>query len=471
MTLATLTTGRIFGLADDDRATLLHLVGLLNSKRRKNELRRAYYDGHNLLRDLGISVPPQLRTLDVVVGWPAKAVDSLSRRTILNGFTSAGGSELNGILDDAWDANQLAIEAPSAHTSALIHSCSFVFVTKGGEGDPEALITTRSAEDATGIWDARRRCLSAALSIVDYDSKSGEPTQMNLYLPNRVAIIRRTAPGMYDAEYTLHAMGVPVEVLPYRAMHGQPFGRSRITRGVRYLTDAAARTMLRTEVGAEFYNAPQRYALGADEEAFKDADGNVTPAWTVMLGRMLMLSRDEEGHVPSVGQFSQQTMQPNIDQLKSLAQMYAAETSLPVGSLGIVQDNPSSAEAIRAVNEEQGIEIEHWQRTSLGPVWKRVMRRAVGMVTDSPAALAEVRTIAPEWGSWALASENALADAAVKQVSAVPWLAESDVLLKRLGYSPDEITQLQADRRRSQGGANLQALVAAGRSASPAVTE
>ena len=286
---------------------------------------------------------------------------------------------------------------------------------------------------------------------------------MSFYRPFMVVVLRRTTPGVYAAEYRPHNMGMPVEVLPYRAMNDRPFGRSRITRGVRYLTDAAARTLLRTEVGAEFYNAPQRYVLGADESAFTDSSGAPVPAWSVMLGRMLAMSRDENGDMPSVGQFAQQTMQPNMDQLRSLAQMFAAETSLPVGALGIVQDNPSSAEAIRAVNEELGIEIEHWQRTSLGPVWKRVMRRAVGMATDSAAALAEVASIAPDWGSWALASENAMADAAVKQVTAVPWLADSDVLLRRLGYRPDEIEQLLAVKRRAGASDRLAQLVDAAR--------
>lgn len=463
MSATTIFDGPVIGLADEYRDTLKALLLSLYRKRAKNELRVSYYKGHQKLRDLGIAVPPTLRTLDVVVGWPAKAVDSMSRRTILNGFVSAGGSELNAVLDDVWEGNRLASEAPAAHTSALVYSCSFVFVTKGAPGEPDVLVTTRSAEDATGIWDGRRRALSSALAVVDYDSTSGVPSLLNLYVPGKVITLERYESGYQVVSEVAHGMGVPVEVLPYRATHDLPFGRSRITRGVRYLTDAAARTMLRTEVGAEFYNAPQRYILGADESAFVDASGSPVPAWSVMLGRMLALNRDENGDVPTVGSFAQQTMQPNLDQLKSLAQMFAAETSIPVGALGIVQDNPSSAEAIRAVNEEQGIEIEHWQRTSLAPVWKRVMRRAVGMVSDSPAALAEAHTVAPDWGSWALASENAMADAAVKQVTAVPWLAESEVLLRRMGYKPDEIQQLLADKQRVEASSRVHQLIEAAR--------
>lgn len=451
------------GLNDDDRATVLRLVAQINSKRRRNEVRRAYYDGHNRLKDLGISIPPTLKDVEVVVGWPAKAVDSMSRRTVLEGFASPDqGSELSALIEDLWDSNRLASEIPAANTSALIHSCAFGFVHLGdaAAGEPQVLVTVRSAEDATGTWDRRRRALRDALSVVEVDPASGQPVLMNLYLPGRVVTLRRVRDGLYDTTEVTHGADVPVELLPYRADLSRPFGRSRITRGVMYNTDAAVRTLLRTEVGAEFYNAPQRYALGADEDAFEDKDGKPVPAWTVMLGRLLTLSRDEDGNLPTVGQFAQQSMQPNIEQLRSIAQMFASETSLDVGSLGIVQDNPDSAEAIRARKEELGIEIEHWQRTALAPAWQRLMARAVAMSTGSDAAAAEARRLRAVWGSWSTPSEVSQAQAALARVQAVPRLAETDVELERMGYSADQIARIQAQWARSSSRSNIAALAA-----------
>ena len=58
------------------------------------------------------------------------------------------------------------------------------------------------------------------------------------------------------------------------------------------LTDQAARTSLRAEVSAEFFSSPQRYLLGADEEAFTDDDGkqefidkmlSVMPNWIIVV--------------------------------------------------------------------------------------------------------------------------------------------------------------------------------------------
>lgn len=451
----------IMGLEPHLQDVYTGLVTRLREKATRNELRRTYYDGHNVLKDLGIAIPPQLRTLEVVVGWPAKAVDSMSRRTILQGFTSSASTELDTDIEEVWSGNRLDSEAPAMHTSVLTQSCGFQFVTAGDQpaGEPAALITNRAASWATGTWDARARSLREALSVVRTEEDTGRPTELNLYTPNLVVNARELTQGRWDLRYIPHRMGVPVELMPYKALLDRPYGRSRISRGVMYLTDSAVRTLLRTEVGAEFYNAPQRYALGADEDAFSDDHGNPVPAWKVMLGRLLTLTRDEDGNLPQVGQFSQQSMQPNVEHIRSIAQMFAAETSLPVGSLGIVQDNPASAEAITAANEELGIEIEHWRRTALAPAWERSMRRALAITASSDTAVLAARSVHTQWGSWSAPSEASQAQAAAARVQAVPRLAETTVELERMGYTKSEIERIRAEWARSASRSNLTALL------------
>jgi hypothetical protein len=461
----------IAGLPADLQDVYTGLVTRLREKATRNELRRRYYDGKNALKDLGIAIPPQLKTLEVVVGWPAKAVDSMSDRTILEGFTSTAGDGVSEAIQEVWDDNRLASESSSLHTSVLMQSCGFQFVTAGdvAAGEPKAVITNRAASWATGEWDARTRSLRAALSVVTTDESTGRPTEINLYVPNLVVNARELRQGMWDLRYIPHRMGVPVELVPFRALLDRPYGSSRISRGVMYMTDAAVRTMLRTEVSAEFYNAPQRYVLGADEKAFTDTAGNPVPAWQVVMGRLNTLTRDEDGELPQVGQFPQQSMQPNVEQLRSIAQMFASETSLPVGSLGIVQDNPSSAEAILAANEELGVKIEHWQRTALAPAWERTMRRALAITASSDAAALAARTVRAQWGSWSAPSEASQAQAALARVQAVPRLAETDVELERMGYTRAQIERIQAQWARSASRSNLVALVesAAARNAPP----
>jgi hypothetical protein len=67
---------------------------------------------------------------------------------------------------------------------------------------------------------------------------------------------------------------------------------------------------------------------------------------------MLDFRKDEEdGSVPTVGQFNQQSMEPFIEQMKADAADFAGETGLTLDDLGYVSQNPSSVEAIKASHE------------------------------------------------------------------------------------------------------------------------
>ena len=59
-------------------------------------------------------------------------------RNQLFGFASTTNSvAVNAFLADVWEANRLAVEA-LRRTSALTHSCAFLFVSRGvvSEGEP-----------------------------------------------------------------------------------------------------------------------------------------------------------------------------------------------------------------------------------------------------------------------------------------------------------------------------------------------
>lgn len=465
-----MTVSGLVAIPQLDHADANLMDQLLNQwaqKRHRNMLRSLYYDGKNALRDLGISIPPQLRTMEAVLGWPAKAVGVLAARCNFDGFVMPGQDQDPFDLAGMFVDNDMDVELPQALTSSLIHAASFLTITPGdtSAGEPDVLLLARSAKFGTGLWDRRRRSMRAALSIVDMD-ETGYPVELVMYQPDKVSTFTRMQPGRWVVDVRPNRTGrVWVEPLVYRPELDRPFGHSRISRAVMSLTDSAIRTIVRSEVAAEFFNTPQRYLLGADEGAFaSDAE-----RWKAVMGRFLAISRDEEGEVPEIGQFAQQSMQPHMDQLRGWASLFAGETGVPVSSLGIVQDNPSSAEAIYAAKEDLVIEAGSANR-----VWGAALRRAATtavMLRDGLSEPpAEMRAVQAKWRNPATPSVVSASDALVKQVSAIPWIADSDVALESLGYDQATITRLRADKRRSQGSANLAALVAAGRSESaPAV--
>jgi len=448
------------GLGLEHERALEVLLMQIMQKSSRNALRRRYYDGKNALRDLGIAIPPQLRKVETVVGWPAKGVDVLSRRITFDSFSLAGGDPASLGVDALWDANRLDIEAPQAHTSALIHSAAFLATTTGDvqSGDPAVLITARSAQYATGIWDQRRRGLSSALSIISIDAL-GRPDYMVMYLPDTAIIMRRE--GMnWDLRESRHALGhVPVEPLVFRPELDRPFGHSRISRAVMSLTDSAVRTLLRTEVSAEFYSAPQRYALGADENSFIDASGNQIPAWQAIIGRMLAIGRDEDGNVPTVGQFPQQSMAPHIEQMRELASLFAAETDLMPDTMGVIQENPSSAEAIEQRKEELRLTAEACI-TSFGASWERTMRTGLTMLDSSPAALAEYARLRANFRNPSTPSMASSADATTKLVAAGVLSPTSEVTYDGLNFSERQREILRAEARRARSTTMLASLTA-----------
>jgi len=448
---------RVPQLDDAHQDVLNVLVSQIIARAPKNRLRWRYYDHKATLKDLGIAIPPQLTTVETVVGWPAKGVDGLTNRTVLDGFTSQEASTADLGLDWLWEENRMESEIPQAHTASAAMAPAFTFVTQGdvAAGEPESLITSRSALWATGTWDARRRGLKDALSVVSVD-ENGYPDHMAMYLPNLVIVMRRSG-QKWDVRQAPHDLGLPVEPLIYRPMLDvRPLGSSRISRAVRALTDSAIRTLLRTEVSAEFFSAPQRYILGADEEAFEDADGNAIPGWQAIIGRLLGVGRDEDGNIPTVGQFSQQSMEPHLAQVRQIASLFAAEMNMTPRSFGIMQDNPESAEAIMSAREDLVVEARNWQKT-LGPAWKRTAVNALRLIDDSAAARAAYASLRPHWMNPATPSVVSASDAFVKQAAYLPELRSSGVAYELLGYDADQTDRLDSARRREDARASLMA--------------
>lgn len=439
------------GLTEAEQFTLSTLVAQLDAKRPGLAIRDAYYDGKKRLDRYGISIPPQMRDLETVIGWPAKTCDVLASRLHLGGFVVPGQSSSDTGIDDIFAANSMSVEVPQAFISTFIHGVSFAAVTGGDTsiGEPDVLIQTMPATEATGIWDGRRRRLSAALWMPVFDARSRKPQTAVLYLADQVITLTKEYGGKWLAERAPHKLGrVPVVPLRYRPRMGRPFGRSRISRAVISLTDQAVRTMLRTEVSAEFYSSPQRYMLGADESAFVGADGQARTGWEAVLGRMLVVGRDGSDEVPTVGQFPQLSMQPHAEHLRSIAMMFAGETAIPPSNLGIIHDNPASAEAIDAAWADM-VGVAEVCQLELGSGLTEVAQLAV-MTRDGLSAVPdELLRLRPKFRDASTPTKQAQTQATVMQITAGVLRPDSEVALEQLGYDQTDIERIQAEHRRS----------------------
>lgn len=437
----------IRGFSEAEQDTFERLDGIIRGKGTRNRLRAAYMDGKHTIRRLPPSAPPYLQNLGIVLGWPAKAVEALHRRTTFEGF-SAPGVDLDGFgLTEILDANAYEVEAGLGELDALVSSCAFEVVTRGGQGEPAAVISQRSALNATGDWNHRARRLDSLLSVHER-SDDGEALDFALYLPGLTLVVEDGV--LVDRQS--HSLHVPATVVPYKPRLDRPFGSSRISRAVMSHTDSALRTVIRSEGTADLYGVPWFMIFGPDEDDFQKG------SWQMIMDRINAIPDNEDATNPraDVKQFTQGDQRPHVEQLQTIAGLFAGETNIPVSSLGVglSQANPTSSDSYLASREDLIAEAE-----SAARIWKHrhadTARLAWMVANDEKTAPDELRGLTARYRNPRFLSQSAASDAALKQTQTFPWLAESDAFIEHVFQDSDLTDRLLADKRRAQGRAAL----------------
>lgn len=446
------------GLTPSEQAALSQLVELWRVKQPRNRLRQAYLDGVVRPDNLNISVPDEMvDQLGAVIGWPRKVVFGLSDLLIWDGVTSSTGSDNPFEIDDLLASTGFELEIAQTIPSSLTHSVAFLTLRKGVEaaGEPPVIIQGHSADWASGLWDRVRRRLSYGLTIDDIDD-AGRPTRFTLYTVDSTYIVEQQATSAWTIVHAeLHGLGAAMmEALPFEPSLDRPLGRSRISRDVMSITQRAMRTVLREELATELFTAPGILLSGVDSDLIDDLR-----SWDWKLGTIKTISSGEEPEGPKVTVLPQQSAQPFTEQMRALATELSGVSSLPVSSLGVIQDNPSSAEALYAAKEELVIKAKNAQRV-FDAALTRVYAHAVMMRDGLDEMTSELRSLATRWGDPAHPSIVSQSDAIVKQISAMPWLAQSSVVLEELGYSGSQIARLMSDKRRAEASGLLERLSA-----------
>lgn len=314
-----------------------YLKNKLAVKKVRVDMRYQYYEMKNMVRDFGISTPPELRYFESVLGWCGKAVDSLADRLCFREF----GNDVFD-MNNIFRANNMDILVNSAILGSLISSCDFVYIAADSAGFP--LMRVIDGAHATGIIDPVTYMLKEGYAVLEFD-EFDTPIIEGYFTPGYTAIYENGRLANIFENKAPFPLLVP---WIYKPDAKRPFGHSRISRSCMSLMQSAARTVKRSEIAAEFYSFPQRYVLGMEDSAEEDETWN---NWKAAMSAMLRIDKDEDGDHPVVGQFQQQSMTPHIEQLRMFAGAFAGETGLTLDDLGFPSQNPSSAEAIKASHE------------------------------------------------------------------------------------------------------------------------
>jgi hypothetical protein len=453
----------ILDLTHEEQNALDELMTQWREKRSRNNLRTAFYDMKNSERSLmSAQIPNVIRRRKFVLGWSSIAVDKLNRRCNLDGFYDANGADLDALgLPDLMRSNRLASEVSQAGVSSLIHAVAWLVTTQGdtAAGEPPVIVTGAEATNATGMWDRRRRSMRSFLSITALDDK-GEPTSMNMYLPN-LNVLMDKLDGKWTVKRREHTYGVPVDPMRYKPRLGRPFGSSRITRAVMSIHIQALSAMIRADVNGEAYSLPRYVLLGATESAFQNADGSPKAAWQAAWDAVWAVGDDPEAVSDNlaradVKQFHGQSPEPQNAHLRMLAQMFSGETGIPIGELGIIGDsNPTSADALLVSRDDLIAEAE---LTTDGwtPDVSAATQRALSMLNDGD--LPDKLDLRPMWRNPMHVSRSQAADAGGKILDQFPWLTDTTVGLELVGLTPDQARRAQSERQRAEGRRTLREL-------------
>ena len=401
---------------------MLYLKNKLARKRTRVLLRYRYYDMKNSMEYVKTIIPSEFTWMAESLGWCGKAVDSLADRLDFRGFRND-----NFDLNTIFHMNNMDILPDSSFLSALISSCSFIYICEDVSGFPRMEVI--SGADATGEIDTATYLLREGYAVLERD-KNGNAVLEAYFTAGKTEYFTNGKLTRVDTNRAPAPLLVPII---YRPDAIRPFGHSRISRACMKQTQGALRTLFRSEVSAEFYSFPQKWVSGLsnDTEEFDK--------WKASIATLLAFTKDEEGEAPKIGQFTQQSMTPYIEQLRTFAALFAGETGLTPDDLGFVTDNPSSEEAIKASHENLRLLARKAQRT-FGSGLLNAGYLAACVRDNYPYTRQQLYQTTPAWNPIFEPDAHTIAaigDAAVKINQACPGYIGVEALHDITGIEPD----------------------------------
>lgn len=384
----------------------------------------SYYDGDKRVDALGVSLPPQMRVLEMPVRWPKLSIDVLVESLVLEGFKLADGpppEDLNRILQ----ANNFDTLLTLGLTEALIQGAAFV-VAGGREDSDIPMLSVHKGNEFSIKEDYQGRIIQAVRRY-----RKGSNTFKAVYEPGRTA--------WYQVEGSLEVLieeaetgydRVPVVPLVNRKRIGEE-GQSEI-EDIATLCDAASRSLTNLQVAQELLAMPVRYLFGDDVKSqFKNADGSQKSRVEAYLGHYIVGPKGS-----TAGSIPGSDLNQIINSFKVYAQQVSALTGIPPFMMGISADsNPASAEAMRSAKDRLITRAEMKQHI-FGDAVEDIARMVLALAGVEVDGL---ETLEARWRDPAVASVSSR-NALMLQAHAQGIITE-ETAREYLGLSPEQMAR------------------------------
>jgi hypothetical protein len=405
-----------------------------------------YYGGQQPLQFLAPEVRQQVgnRLTSLVINWPRVIVDSVQRRTYVEGFRLGVGGQADDELWRIWQANDLDEWSQLAHIDALVHGRAFLTVW-GNDADPQTpIIAAESAHQMVVSYKAGTRTVDAALKRWRDDGVE----YATLYLPDQIiryaadaptkAADTRNLPWAFDQSLPNRLGAVPVVPLVNRPRLRNLNGESELADIVP-LADAVNKLATDMMVASEFHATKRRWATGIQiptggetgEAERRRLQAEVAAYWDQATKGKTWLA----GQGVAFGQFDEASLDNFAGAIRLLTSQIAAIGGLPPDDLGLNTTNPASAEARRAaetvLNNRANEKMRAW-----GGSYERTMRLALAVQRDIPLASlpTDLRGMETIWRDPETPTVAQTADAAVKLFAA--GIIDAEQAQEDIGLTP-----------------------------------
>lgn len=383
---------------------------------------------------VGVSLPPNVRVLEMTLNWPGLVVDTIESRLDVEGFLLSDGDDTDDDLWNWWQTNNLDLESNLLHREALGYGRGFIIVGNHPD-DGVPAITVHSETGWAVRYDPRTREVVEAVRVY---TDGGDTDWAAHYHPEGSDYYYKSSDRwVKDAGLSLvHDAGIPAVVpMVSRVSIEDMVGRSVMT-DVLDLTDAASRTLTNAQLAQELLGAPLRGLFGVDAEDLEDADGNPVDSVDLYMGRLLTSENDQAKLVQLAGA----DLRNFTEVLQTYARQVSVLTGIPQHYLGLGSENPTSADAMRASENHLVRRVERFQRI-YGESWEKAMRIALAMQGRPISAAERLETV---WRDAATPTMAAKMDAAIKGKES--GLYGPDTALKIAGFT-DQERKRAADER------------------------
>ena len=454
-TLANLSSASGAAITEGEKALIEDLVFAFRHNYEKNVERTNYYEDKTRVSFAGINIRESIEAdIRTDVGWCGKGVDLLAARSVFDGFTV--NDEADNALTSVMSECDFGAEYSRAVPSQLIHGYGLWTVTRGGEGQPAVSIRYYNGLNSSAVWDYTMNRIEAALVIDGYErvlnGASLIPSLCVVHTNDSVLVFRKQKNmTSWVVERLANNMGRPMAVPMVYRSNLKPLGKSRISKAAMRITDNMRREIFLMNIQSRKHSLPTKYITNASDSLMEGMEKSA-----VYNDEMLVIGKDEDGETVTIGQLQAASPENHIKVMDKLANEIAAEFSLPVATFGVAGNGYTSSDALRASTDDIIMEAKQLNRDN-GKALKQVARMALAILGNcSYDDVAD--SVSVHWIDPAMPSAAQRADALVKQVSMMPWLADTDVILEQLDY--DEPTRARLMRQKADAQA-AQSLTAA----------